>query len=199
MYPRPWAAPCGPTGRRTQRVTGFMQELTSDGKSGRYPKSRLFGYLLWWCRVGSKLLGNDILKWGTQKRLLKKQGSAEPTVWGSIDARDDVRSPRGSCKPGRYPVEKSTFERVQRGSCKSMVNLAGRYPKSRLFGYLLWSPEQRVTGFMQELTSDGKSGRYPKSRLFGYLLSWCWVGSKLLGNDILNGDEGSASRGSCKR
>ena len=33
-----------------------MQELTSDGKSGRYPKSRLFGYLLWWCWVGSALL-----------------------------------------------------------------------------------------------------------------------------------------------
>ena len=58
---------------------------------------------------------------------------------------------------------------------------------------------QRVTGFMQELTSDGKSGKYPKSRLFGYLLWWCWVGSKLLGNDILNGDAGSALRGSCKR
>ena len=26
------------------------------GKSGRYPKSRLFGYLLWWCWVGSALL-----------------------------------------------------------------------------------------------------------------------------------------------
>ena len=38
-----------------------MQELTSDGKSGRYPKSRLFGYLLWWCWVGSKLLGNDVV------------------------------------------------------------------------------------------------------------------------------------------
>ena len=68
--------------------------------------------------------------------------------------------------------------------------------------------------------SDGKSGRYPKSRLFGYLrsckrsrmvnlggtqkvdfLGTCCGGdgSELLGNDILYGEKGSASRGSCKR
>ena len=29
-------------------ITGLMQAMTSDGKSGRYPKSRLFWYLLWW-------------------------------------------------------------------------------------------------------------------------------------------------------
>ena len=29
-------------------ITGLMQAITSDGKSGRYPKRRLFGYLLWW-------------------------------------------------------------------------------------------------------------------------------------------------------
>ena len=68
--------------------------------------------------------------------------------------------------------------------------------------------------------SDGKSGRYPKSRLFGYLpsckrsrmvnlggtpkvdfLGTCCGGdgSELLGNHILYGEKGSASRGSCKR
>ena len=33
-----------------------LKAMTSDGKPGRYPKSRLFGYLLWWCWVGSALL-----------------------------------------------------------------------------------------------------------------------------------------------
>ena len=53
---------------------------------------------------------------------------------------------------------------------------------------------QRVTGFMQELTSAGTSGRHPTSPLFGYLLRWCWLASELLDNDLLNGNEGSATR-----
>ena len=95
-----------------------MQELTSDGKSGRYPKSRVFGYLLWWCWVGSKLLGNDVV---------------------FLDFL---------------------------GTCFGGAGLGLN------FGYPLWGRGFSTTGFMQEMTSDGKPGRYPKSRLFGHLLWW---------------------------
>ena len=56
-------------------ITGLMQEMTSDGKFGRYPKSRLLKYIgvvfesgrclkvdfLGTCLGGSTLFGNDTL------------------------------------------------------------------------------------------------------------------------------------------
>ena len=71
-------APCGPTSRRTQRVTGFMQELTSDGKSGGTQKVDFLGTCF-----GGAGLGLD--SWA----MISFMGTRVQHY--GVHARDDVR------------------------------------------------------------------------------------------------------------
>ena len=122
----------------TQKVGVHASDaMTSDGKSGRYQKTRLFGHLLWWCWVGSKFLGNDILF----MQAMTSDGKSGRYREKPIDSAQ-VRGPTtcGTCmypRPWAAPCGPT--------GCRT----------------------QRVTGFMQELTSDGNSGGTQKVDFLG--------------------------------
>ena len=105
----------------TQKVGVHASDaMTSDGKSGRYQKTRLFGHLLWWCWVGSKFLGNDILF----MQAMTSDGKSGRYREKPIDSAQ-VRGPTlvalaCTLDHGQRPAARQAAEpNASRGSCKS--------------------------------------------------------------------------------
>ena len=165
MYPRPWAAPCGPTGRRTQRVTGFMQELTSDGKSGGTQKVDFLGTCFGGAGLGH-LWGRGFSITGFMQEMTSDGKPRRYRLFGGeglglnswamisfmgrraphhgVHARDDVRWSIWDKKPAVHPRTASPA-----------APFRGLFSRRRFLWRLRRTRRRGPGGFQEQLCTDG--------------------------------------------